>query len=153
MRKYGFQIRMKFRKIVETCIYSSDLEAMKDFYTNSIGLEFISEEKGRHVFLKAGKSMLLIFNPENTRRMDGNNKKFPAHGAITPPACIHFALEIENEYYENSKGILKQNRIDIEKEVIWTEKQEEGSTKSIYFRDPAGNLVEFVTKRNWPVED
>ena len=134
MRKYGFQIRMKFRKIVETCIYSSDLEAMKDFYTNSIGLEFISEEKGRHVFLKAGKSMLLIFNPENTRRMDGNNKKFPAHGAITPPACIHFALEIENEDYENSKDILKQNRIDIEKEVSWTEKQEEGSIRSIYFR-------------------
>jgi catechol 2,3-dioxygenase-like lactoylglutathione lyase family enzyme len=152
MRKYGFQIRMKFRKIVETCIYSSDLEAMKDFYTNTIGLEFISEEKGRHVFLKAGKSMLLIFNPENTR-VDDNNKKFPAHGAITPPACIHFALEIENEDYENSKDILKQNRIDIEKEVLWTEKREEGPTKSIYFRDPAGNLVEFVTKCNWPVED
>jgi catechol-2,3-dioxygenase len=58
---------VKFRKIVESCIYSSDLETMKDFYANKIGLEFISEEKGRHVFLKAGKSMLLIFNPENTR--------------------------------------------------------------------------------------
>jgi hypothetical protein len=30
-------------------------------------LNFISEEKGRHVFLKTDKSMLLIFNPENTR--------------------------------------------------------------------------------------
>ena len=55
------------RKIVESCIYSSDLETMKDFYANKIRLEFISEEKGRHIFLKAGKSMLLIFNPENTR--------------------------------------------------------------------------------------
>lgn len=140
---------MKFRKIVETCLYSSNLEVMKDFYTNSIGLEFISEEKGRHVFLKAGKSMLLIFNPENTYE---NNKKFPAHGVITPPASIHFALEIENEDYENSKNILKQNRINIEKEVSWTEKQEKDG-KSIYFRDPAGNLVEFVTKYNWPIED
>ena len=58
---------VKFRKVVETCIYSSDLETMKDFYVNKVGLEFISEEKGRHGFLKAGKSMLLIFNPENTR--------------------------------------------------------------------------------------
>jgi hypothetical protein len=33
---------------------------MKDFYVNKIGLEFVSEEKGRHVFLRAGKSMLLI---------------------------------------------------------------------------------------------
>jgi len=55
---------VKFRKIVESCIYYSDLETMKNFYVNKIGLEFISEEKGRHVF---GKNMLLIFNPKNTR--------------------------------------------------------------------------------------
>lgn len=123
---------------------------MKDFYIKSIGLEFISEEKGRHVFLKAGKSMLLIFNPENTRSTYGNNKKLPSHGAITPPACIHFALEIEDVDYEDWKNILKQNGIYIEMEVSWAEKQD---SKSIYFRDPAGNLVEFVTKCNWPVED
>lgn len=123
---------------------------MKDFYIKSIGLGFISEEKGRHVFLKAGKSMLLIFNPENTRSTYGNNKKLPSHGAITPPACIHFALEIEDVDYEDWKNILKQNGIYIEMEVSWAEKQD---SKSIYFRDPAGNLVEFVTKCNWPVED
>ena len=55
---------MKFTKIVETCIYSSKLKEMKDFYMNKLGLDFVSEENGRHVFLKAGKSMLLIFNPE-----------------------------------------------------------------------------------------
>lgn len=48
--------------------------------------------------------------------------------------------------------MLKLNGIDIEKEVSWTEKQEKDS-KSIYFRDPAGNLVEFVTRYNWPIED
>jgi len=141
---------MKFRKIIETCIYSSNLEVIKDFYIKTIGLEFISEEQGRHVFLKAGKSMLLIFNPENTRSVSGNNKKFPFHGATTPPACIHFALEIENEDLENSMNILKQNGIDIEMEVSWAEKQ---GSKSIYFRDPTGNLVEFITKCSWPLED
>ena len=40
---------------------------MKDFYVNRLGLDLVSEEEGRHVFLKAGKSMLLIFNPENTK--------------------------------------------------------------------------------------
>ena len=64
---------------------------MKDFYVNKVGLEFISEEKGRHVFLKAGKSMLLIFNPENTR-IEGNSR-FPIHvcnkllRAITSRLC------------------------------------------------------------------
>jgi catechol 2,3-dioxygenase-like lactoylglutathione lyase family enzyme len=137
---------VKFRKIVESCIYSSDLETMKDFYANKIGLEFISEEKGRHVFLKAGKSILLIFNPENTI-IEGNSR-FPVHGAITPPACIHLALEIEKEDYDKSKKMLTDMGIDIEKEMVWG-----NGSGSIYFRDPASNLVEFVTKGNWPVED
>jgi hypothetical protein len=40
---------------------------MKEFYVNRLGLDLVSEEEGRHVFLKAGKSMLLVFNPEKTR--------------------------------------------------------------------------------------
>ena len=140
------RLKLKFRKIVETCIYSYDLEKMKDFYVNTIGLQFISEEKGRHVFLKVGKSMLLIFNPKNT--MVKSNSIFPIHGAITPPSIVHFALEIEKEDYENSKTILNKNKIEIEKEIIWKK-----GTKSIYFRDPTGNLVEFITRDSWPVED
>jgi hypothetical protein len=60
---------------------------MKNLYINKVGLEFSSEEQGRHIFLKAGKNMLLIFNPENIK-IDGKSR-FPVHGAITPPACIH----------------------------------------------------------------
>ena len=45
---------MKFRKIVETSIYSSHLEKMKKFYVDKLGLELVSEQKGRHVFLKTG---------------------------------------------------------------------------------------------------
>ncbi len=136
-----------FRKIVETCIYSSELEKLKNFYVNNIGLEFVSEESGRHVFLKAGKSMLLIFNPDSTTIKD--QSMFPRHGASTPPASIHFALEIEKEDYENAKNILIQNKVEIEKELTWGNEK----LKSIYFRDPSRNLVEFITKGNWPVED
>lgn len=119
---------------------------MKDFYVNRLGLDLVSEEEGRHVFLKAGKSMLLIFNPENTRI--STNNIFPAHGAITPPSSIHFALEIEQVDYEAAGNILIQNEIPIEKELSW-----DSGGKSIYFRDPVGNLVEFVTKGQWPIED
>ena len=136
-----------FRKIVETCVYSSELEKMKNFYINSIGLEFVSEESGRHVFLKAGRSMLLIFNPVSTTNKSGSI--FPPHGASTPPAIIHFALEIEKEDYKDLKDTLIRNGIRIEKELTWRNE----TLKSIYFRDPAGNLVEFITKGSWPVED
>jgi catechol-2,3-dioxygenase len=77
---------------------------MNDFYISVLGLELVSESK-RNIFLKAGKSMLLIFNPEITINYHGSI--FPIHGAITPPAMIHFALEIE-EHYEYYKGLLMQ---------------------------------------------
>jgi catechol 2,3-dioxygenase-like lactoylglutathione lyase family enzyme len=137
---------LKFEKIVETCIYSTDLNIMKDFYVNRLGLDLVSEEEGRHVFLKAGKSMLLIFNPENTRV--SKNSIFPVHGAITPPSSIHFALEIEQVDYEAAKNVLIQNKIPIEKEMRWS-----SWGRSIYFRDPVNNLVEIITKGQWPVQD
>jgi catechol 2,3-dioxygenase-like lactoylglutathione lyase family enzyme len=137
---------LKFDKIIETCIYSTDLNVMKDFYVNRLGLDLISEEEGRHVFLKAGKSMLLIFNPENTRLAANSN--FPAHGTITPPSSIHFALEIGQVDYEAAKTVLIRNGIPIEKEMKWG-----SGGRSIYFRDPVGNLVEVVTKGQWPVQD
>lgn len=118
---------------------------MKNFYMDYLGLEFVSEEKGRSVFLKAGKSMLLIFNPLNT--LNKTNKIFPIHGALTPPSIIHFALEIDKEDYEKWKQILESYKIDIEKEI------ELPNSRSIYFRDPAGNLVEFITNDAWPVDN
>jgi catechol-2,3-dioxygenase len=135
---------MKFNKIVETCIYTSNLEEMKNFYITYLGLDLVSEEKGRHVFLKAGKSMLLIFNPENT--LNNSNSIFPIHGAITPPSILHFAFEIKKEDYENWKNLLQMKKISIDKEL------EMRNSKSIYFHDPSGNIVELITDNFWPIE-
>ena len=136
---------MKFTKIVETCIYSSELKEMKDFYMNKLGLDFVSEENGRHVFLKAGKSMLLIFNPEST--LNDSISIFPIHGAITPPSIVHFALEINTADYEKWKDLLSKKQINIEKEL------KIGNSKSVYFRDPSGNVVELITENAWPIDN
>ena len=135
---------MKIKKVLETCIYSSDLESMKNFYARILGLPVIQEEQDKLIFLKAGKSMLLIFDPVRTK---ANNGSLPAHGAPTPPSSIHFAMEIEEQEYHASKQLLIDNNIAIEKEVNWN-----SHAKSIYFRDPAGNLVELITPGGWPVE-
>ena len=136
---------MKFTKIVETCIYSSKLKEMKDFYINKLGLDFVSEENGRHVFLKAGKSMLLIFNPEST--LNESMSIFPIHGAITPPSIVHFALEINTADYEKWKDLLSKKQINIEKEL------KIGNSRSVYFRDPSGNVVELITENAWPIDN
>ena len=83
---------MKINKVVETCIYSSDLESMKRFYAGVLGLPLVQEEKNKLVFLQAGKSMLLIFD---SARTGADNDRPPTHGAQTPPASIHFAMEIK----------------------------------------------------------
>lgn len=126
---------------------------MKNFYINTLGLEFVSEEKDRHVFLKAGQSMLLIFNPNKTLATTGvgdgsNTTQLPIHGAFAPPSIIHFALEIEKQNYDNAKHMLNEKDIKIEKEVTW-----EKGTNSMYFRDPAGNLVEIITHGSWPIDN
>ena len=136
---------LKFRKIVETSIYSSDLEKMKEFYVDKLGLQLVSEQKGRHVFLKTDKNMLLIFNPGVTAV-----EKETVHGAPTPPSIIHVAFEIETDEYEEARDLLEKNNIQIEKEVVW---ENDIKSRSIYFRDPAGNLVEFITRNFWQVID
>ena len=136
---------MKFTKIVETCIYSSELKEIKDFYMNKLGLDFVSEENGRHVFLKAGKSMLLIFNPEST--LNDSISIFPIHGAITPPSIVHFALEINTADYEKWKDLLSKKQINIEKEL------KIGNSRSVYLRDPSGNVFELITENAWPIDN
>jgi catechol-2,3-dioxygenase len=135
---------MKINKVIETCIYSSDLESMKKFYVEIVGLSVIQEETDKLIFLKAGKSMLLIFDPLRT---NVHNEGLPTHGAMTPPSSIHFAMEIEEQEYQPCKEHLGRNGIAIQKEVNW-----DGEIKSLYFRDPAGNLVELITSGGWPVE-
>ncbi|HEY6949653.1 MAG TPA: VOC family protein [Nitrososphaeraceae archaeon] len=136
---------MKIGKIVETSIYSTNLEDMKDFYVNKLGLEFVSEQKGRHVFIKTDNNMLLIFNHEITI-----TENETSHGVSTPPSVIHIAFEIDSGEYDTAKRMLIESNIQIEKEIEWGNRI---GSKSIYFRDPAGNLVEFITKNYWELID
>ena len=45
---------MKFRKIVETSAYPTDLE-YKEFFVDKLGIEFVSEQSRRDGFLKTEK--------------------------------------------------------------------------------------------------
>ena len=118
---------------------------MKEFYVDKLGLELVSQQRGRHVFLKTEKNMLLIFNHEITAAEKETN-----HGAPTPPSMVHIAFEIEAAEYGKAKKLLTVNSIQVEKEIAW---ENDIKSKSIYFRDPAGNLVEFITRNYWHVID
>ena len=137
--------KLKIKKVIETCIYSSNLELMKKFYTKVLLLPLVEEEKGKSCIFKVGQNMLLIFDPEKKKSFENN---IPPHGAKTPPSIVHFGLEIEEKDYDYWKLVLKKNNVNIESERTWRT-----SSRSIYFRDPSGNLVELISKHPWPVDD
>jgi catechol 2,3-dioxygenase-like lactoylglutathione lyase family enzyme len=129
---------MIFTKIKETCLYVEDLELILEFYTTKLSLPVISYVPGKHLFLRAGSSVLLFFNP-----LDSKEKK-------SPPAHFgggkqHFAFEVQAKNYEAAKNEIRSIGITILEEVTWS-----SGEKSFYFEDPAGNVLEIVPdKRIW----
>ena len=124
-------------QIKETCIYAVDLLSMQEFYSGKLGLEVISSVPGKHIFFKAGTSVLLCFNPEDSRMKQSP----PPHYAT---GKYHFAFEVSAGDYQLKKDEIVSRGITITDTVIWKNGQE-----SFYFDDPAGNVVEIVPVGIW----
>ncbi|MEM6821539.1 MAG: VOC family protein [Verrucomicrobiota bacterium] len=134
---------MKISGILETCIYASDLEAMRRFYSLLPGLSCIGHKENEHVFFKCGEAYLLIFNPKSTENENGevNGDPIPCHGAYGPS---HVAFAIHSDDVKTWRAWLMEHSILIESEVTWP-----SGGRSLYFRDPAGNSIEVAEPRIW----
>jgi len=130
---------MKFIKIKETCLYVHDLEKARKFYGEVLELQEISYVVGKHLFFQAGSSVLLLFNPDDSR----HKKSPPAHYG---GGKQHFAFEVEEKDYETAKQRIVSKGIRITDEVTW-----ESGKRSFYFDDPEGNVLEIVPDKGiWP---
>ncbi|HEU4903733.1 MAG TPA: VOC family protein [Flavisolibacter sp.] len=130
---------MDIRRIKETCIYVSDLEQTRAFYTDKLGLPLISLVKGRHVFFRAGESVLLCFIASQTEQ----EKELPPHGAS---GSVHFAFEVSHEEYPAALQKIKEAGISILHEHTWR-----NGLHSFYFHDPDSNLLEVIEEGLWEV--
>jgi catechol 2,3-dioxygenase-like lactoylglutathione lyase family enzyme len=127
----------RIETVVETGIYADDIDQAEVFYRDVLGLEVIGRASGRHVFFRVGaSSVLLVFNPDATLQ----DAVFPPHGTRGPG---HFAFGVRDGL-EAWKERLAAHGVAIEKEATWPL-----GGRSIYFRDPAGNLVEILTPSVW----
>lgn len=123
---------MKFHKIKETCLYIHDLEKAKAFYHDLLALPIINYVSGKHLFLRVGESVLLLFNPEDSKQ----KKSPPAHFG---GGKQHFAFEISDKNYEEAKTEMEEKGMAIIDEITWP-----SGKKSFYFNDPEGNVLEIL---------
>ena len=123
--------------VLETCLYVDDLDAAEKFYADVLGFEKLSTVQGRHVFFRAGEGVLLLFNPAASLIP----QDLPPHGTHGSGHCC---FRIEEGDYERWKAHLEERGVEVVAEYTWSP-----GVKSLYFHDPAGNLLELAPARIW----
>lgn len=128
-------------RILETCLYVPDLTAARKFYTEVLGLTLYAEQTDRHLFFCLGNQMLLLFDPKESSEPLGT---IPPHGSHGAGHVCFAATEDELDEWQKQ---LELRGVPIESTHHWPQ-----GGRSLYFRDPAGNSLEFATPRIWGME-
>lgn len=133
--------------VLEAVLYAADLDAAEAFYCGVIGMTVTSWAPGRHLFFKVGSQMLLIFNPDATDKPPAANATLPVppHGARGEGHVCFRANGLEIHLW---KSHLESMGVAIEADFEWP-----GGGRSLYFRDPAGNCLEFAEPKIWGMEE
>lgn len=138
--------RAPLAHVLESCLYAADLEAAERFYVGVLGLVLHGKQPGRHVFLRCGQRMVLVFNPaESSKPATHNGLDVPVHGTT---GAGHLCFAVPEQDLASWQAHLAQHGIPIEKIIDWP-----GGGRSLYFRDPAGNSLEIATPRIWGIAD
>jgi len=123
--------------IFETVLYADDLAAAERFYHDALGLEVI--ERGNLVAaFRCRGGVLLVFDP---RKSGVPGRDVPSHGTS---GAGHVAFAAKPENIDAWRLQLREAGIPIEQEIEWPQ-----GGRSIYFRDPAGNVIELAPPTLW----
>lgn len=136
--------QLSVSEVLESALYVLDLQAAEEFYTDVLGLTLYSKLEGRHVFLRCGDRMVLLFNAEATAVSAGGPKDAPTHGAKGEGHLAFAAMDREIDQWKQQ---LVENGVEIEKEI-----HTQGG-RSIYFRDPSQNCLEIASPRIWGIPE
>lgn len=135
---------MRVNGILETALYVADPAASAAFYHRLFGFPLLSESDRLVALDVAGRNVLLLFRIGATSgRFDTGGGVIPGHAGAPP---THFAFSVPAEDIESWKARLSAEGVTIEGEVTWA-----GGARSVYFRDPDGNLAELITPGFWAI--
>lgn len=117
---------MDVNDVVELTLETDDPEALERFYVRAFGLEVLTEERDRR-WLKLGeRTRLGLWTP--------GRKEFEDEGG----RHVHFAMSAgPDELDAIHRRLTTEMGVEVEGPV-----EHDTGDRSIYLRDPAGNLVE-----------
>jgi len=123
-------------RALETCLYVDDLDRAETFYSEVLGLTLHGKVAGRHLFYRLEGSMLLLFDP----RMSAQPGDVPPHaGRAGGHACLGIAREETDAW----QARLERHGLEVTR-YAWGRRGE-----SLYFHDPAGNVLELAPASIW----
>jgi len=117
---------MTIAGICELVLETDDVDRLRAFYEEKLGLrQLLAEDDGR-VWLKAGERCRLgIWSPGEKEYSDRGGRH------------VHFAFSVGAEGLDRLSSKLRESSVEVEGPV-----EHDGGDRSAYFFDPAGNRVE-----------
>jgi catechol 2,3-dioxygenase len=119
------------RFLAELGLRVNELERMRTFYQDVVGLDVFSEGPGIVFFRVAGA---LEGHPQLMALFDRRTEVGPAATTLD-----HFAFLIDVNSYDSERGRLEELGID-----VLPKEFPDFHWRSLFFTDPEGNRVEFV---------
>lgn len=137
---------LRIERVLETALYVKDMNRAVAFYERVLGFAVLTKslEPERLAAMDVGgEHILLLFKDGETSRdvslPGGRIPGFDGRGSG------HTAFPIALSELEAWEKQLATHGVAIESKVEW-----ERGGRSIYFRDPDGNLLELATPGVWP---
>lgn len=129
----------------ETALYVDDLAAAVRFYRDVLGLAPLAGDPARfQAFGVGGRNVLLIFKRGTTLQ------RTAVPGGFIPPHDAHgqqhVGFAVAPGDFDGWRARLTGGGVAIEEETNWP-----NGARSLYFRDPAGHLLEILTPDLWPL--
>jgi len=118
-------------RLMGLCLITKDVLALARFYTAVLGVQAVGDE--RHMELRTEGAGLAIFSAQGMEEMAPGSMRGAGQGSFT----TLFEVEDVDAEYERMRALGVQ--------FVKPPQTHPWGARSFWFRDPDGNIIDFVT--------